>query len=277
MKKSELEQIIKEEIQAVLLESVPDKKKWSIWKRMFYVDPGLALQEVPILPAGLFHKALSYFARTPKVQKIAKAARPRNDAMVNRILFGNRIKKIQVKQPVLDNMGFVDDAKTTFKTMKPGSHQDEAMRNLIDITLAPSRGYFYMLDDMLRKVNPKGPGFEPWIVKIPDDLAKAHKLEDAKLILKHTGKANGPLKIEASIVNKPWNPKTKRFEPETVPFKSKKTKMSYPGDGPGMDLIPVSPNARGRTMPPPPRPTSGKAKIVNKRLENKQLDTSKDT
>jgi len=246
VKKSELEQIIIEEIEAVIAENILKKK--------------------------IFNPAYNYVKGKVKKYFKGKSVEPHKPKSrmglipLNRISIFSKIKSVEIHQPKLDAVARLDGVDVEpIGTDQAIDWIDRTMRNF------DSRGiYEFVESDLLAGKTRRFP-----LV----DVGKKD-FEGAELVLKHTGELSpdAPLNIKAVIRKVPLDPKGRRMQPSTVHDKKpKKPKMSYPGDGPGMDLIPVGPNARGRTMPPPPRPTSGKAKIVNKRLENKQLDTSKDT
>jgi len=119
MKKSELEQIIKEEIEAVFAEN-PLKKK--IFNPAYkYVKD----------------KAKSYLSgKSDKLQK------PKSRTSLNRINLFSKVKKVEVHQPKLDKMGRPDGIEIL--KIDPAEAQ-----NITRQALVPLKGYYDILGDQL--------------------------------------------------------------------------------------------------------------------------------
>ncbi len=148
MKKSELEQIIKEEIRAVLFESDPKRRLGQNWfQRNFTPDDSLALGMPPGI--GNLAKAASALFKGTKATKAAKVLKPtRRLSLAQRNLF-SRIKtdKIEIHTPTLDKLGRLGKPVAT----KPSADQLAKVEGVIRKTMDHhSKGRYEFFEDALR-------------------------------------------------------------------------------------------------------------------------------
>lgn len=212
MKKSELEQIIREEIEEVLSEN-RFRQGFQFFKQLF----------------SKFGKQKAKSTTVPAISRQVPGD-------MNRLSIQFFLKKIEVHQPMLDAVGRVD--RQTVSKINP----DTAL-NWIKRTLPGKGQYAFIESDLLAG--------QQRVFKLAKTGNK--DFEGAELILKHMGTPGvAPLKIKAVIRKVPLDPRGRRLPATDVHLRKAKPKMSLPGEGPTYSA-PAAPNARGGTIPPPPR------------------------
>jgi hypothetical protein len=191
VKKSELEQIIREEIEEVLSEKNL-RQGFQFFKQLF----------------SKFGKQQAKSTTVPAISR---------QLPMDKITLFNKIKKIEVHQPKLDDVGRPvgqDISKID---------SDQAI-NWINQTLAKFKGrYGFIEADLLAG--------QRRTFKLADVGDK--NLEGAQLILKHMGpKGVEPLKIKAVIQKVPLDPRGKRLPATDVHLRKAKQPPGprYPGD-----------------------------------------------